>query len=307
MANIPVDPNTLEAPDFALEHYAESRQPLVEAGLTEEQAIAVLTRTWTAGNERDKQAWQERTNAEAQATRDQALAAEEAANQRRELDKQEAEQARKDELKKNRDKYVPIPDRPPPSGSLVLAAPYATRRLEKGQYIELYYYTNQGLLAAAAAVTQVDDEALAMRTNSDGTTSWVPAASLRSAKAVIPDSELTWEQFREAVPRLIVAMQQAKWAEERVLMLAKFWGNLQVHPFQQSCDALDTRTLIAYQAEQRQRWHQAIHAPDGAWNISILSETILRETRDRVYRKERAAKDAENYVSTPLPFGRVEY
>lgn len=211
MANLPVDPNTLEVPNYALDLYAESRQPLIEAGLTEEQAVAALKRIWTADNERDKQAWQERANAEAQAARDQELAAQEAA-------RREAEQARRDELKKNRDKYVPIPDRPPPPGSLVLAAP-------------------QGLLAAAAAVTQIDDEALAMRTNSDGTTSWVPAASVRGAKAIVPDSELTWEQFREAVPRFLVAMQQATWAEDRVLMLARFWGNLQIHSFQQSCTA----------------------------------------------------------------------
>ena len=297
MANIGIDPHTLEAPDYASATYVESRQPLVEAGMTEEQAVAALTRIWTVGNARDRLAWQERANAEAQAARDQALAAQEEANQRDERERNEAEQARKDEQKKNRDKYVPIPDRPPPSGSLVLAAPYATRRLEKGQYVELHYYTNQGLLAAAAAVTQVDDEALAIRTNSDGTASWVPAASIRSAKTVVPDRDLTWEQLREAVPRFIGAMQQAKWAVDRVVMLAKFWGNLQVHPFQQSCDPLDMRALLVYQAEQRQRWHQAIHTPAGAWNISVISEELLRETRDRVYRADRAAKDAENDVS----------
>ncbi|EPS98849.1 hypothetical protein FOMPIDRAFT_1079119, partial [Fomitopsis schrenkii] len=206
MANLLVDPNTLVAPDYTLEHYAESRLPLVEAGLTEEQAAAILTRIWTAGNEHDKQVWQERAIAEAQAARDQAFAAQEAANQRRELGQLEAEKARKDELKRNRDKYVPIPDRPPPSGPLVLAAPYATRRLEKGQYVELYYFTNHGLLAAAASITQVDDDALTLRADGDGTTSWVPAATVRSSKSVIPDSELSWKQFSEAVPRFIRAM-----------------------------------------------------------------------------------------------------
>ncbi|EPT00402.1 hypothetical protein FOMPIDRAFT_1049722 [Fomitopsis schrenkii] len=132
MVNQLVDPNTLEAPNFALEHYAGSRRTLVEAGLTEEQAVDVLTRTW------------------------------------------------------HRTQLV--------------------------------------------AWTKIDDEALTMRTNNNGTASWVPAASVRGAKA-IPDGELTWEQLSEAVPRFIVAMQQAKWAADRVPMLAQFWGNLQMHPF----------------------------------------------------------------------------
>lgn len=95
MVNQLVDPNTLEAPNFALEHYAGSRRTLVEAGLTEEQAVDVLTRTWVTGNERDKQVWQERANAEALAARERELAALEAANQRLELDRLDAEQSRK--------------------------------------------------------------------------------------------------------------------------------------------------------------------------------------------------------------------
>ncbi|TFY69257.1 hypothetical protein EVJ58_g520 [Rhodofomes roseus] len=280
MANSLVDPHTLVSPAYLM---------FRSAGFTEERAIAVLTRT--ADKERDEQARQARVVAEAQAERDQELDVEEVANQGREREKQEAE-FRRDERKKNPYKYVSIPDRPTPGSGLVLASPYAIRRLEEGEYVELYYYTNAGLLAATAAVTQVGD-ALAMRTvNEDGTTSWVPAT-------VTPDSELTWEQFQEAVPRFIVAMKEARWAEERVIMLSKFWEKLQVHRFgRQWCpDPIDIRALITYQAEQRQRWHLAIHAPQGAWNISILSQEILRETHDRAYREDRAVKDAESDAS----------
>ncbi|TFY67376.1 hypothetical protein EVJ58_g1654 [Rhodofomes roseus] len=302
MAQLPINPNLLVVPDFALEEHAPTRQPLLDMGLTVEQAVATLANIWTVGNNTDKQRWQERTEAEAQAARDRERAAEEAANQQREIARQDEEQARKDDAKKYRDKYVFIPDRPTPSGALVLAAPYASRRLEKGQYVEMYYYTNRGLNAAEAAVTQVDDDALAMKTNSDGSTSWVPAASLRSDKAVIPDKELSWEQFREAVPRLLGAMEQAKWDAARVSMLAHFFGKLQNHPFRQhSRNPLDIRALLTYQGEQRQRWHLAITTATGAWNLSEINETILSETRDRVYRDQREVKDAEHDVSPESP------
>ncbi|KAH9922567.1 hypothetical protein B0H21DRAFT_826982 [Amylocystis lapponica] len=83
-------------------------------------------------------------------------------------------------------------------------------------------------------------------------------------------------------------------------MLARFWGNLQLHPFKLTRDPCDKRALIVYQAEQREAWHQAINEPGGAWDISVIEETILLETRDRLYRsdrlridRERDAKDAE--------------
>ncbi|KZT64742.1 hypothetical protein DAEQUDRAFT_769456 [Daedalea quercina L-15889] len=299
MVNLLVDPNTLVAPDFTLATYARRRQTWRAAGLTEEQVIAALTAEWETENEHDKLVWEEQTAAEAQAARDQALAAEEAANLRKEAARLEAEQSLKDEMKKNKEKYVAIPDRPIPAGTLVMAAPYAIRRLEKGQYLELYYYTNQGLRAAAAEVSQVNDEGLTLRENGDGTTTWVQAATLRASKSVIPDQELTWAQLREAVTRFIPAMQRARWARDRVTMLTNFWGNLEIHPYQQSIDPIDVKALIVYQAEQRMRWHQAINSDRGAWNLSIPSEEILKETRDCVYRADRLAQDAETTMEGP--------
>ncbi|KAH9924513.1 uncharacterized protein B0H18DRAFT_877772 [Fomitopsis serialis] len=297
MANLLVDPNTLVAPDFTLEAHARKRQTWLAAGLTEEQVLAALAADWQAENDHDKLVWQERTAAEAQAAREQAVAAEAAANQLREAERQEEAQSLKDEMKKNKEKYSFVPNIPTPAGRLVMAAPYAVRRLEKGLYIELYYYTNQGLRAAAADVSQVNDEGLVLKENSDGTTTLVQGATLRQGKSVIPDCELTWAQLREAVTRLIPAMQRARWAPARVEMLALFWGNLETHDFQQSIDPIDVQALVVYQAEQRMRWHQAIVGDGGGWNLSILSEEALEETRDRVYRRDRNAQDADVTVS----------
>ncbi|KAH9941932.1 hypothetical protein B0H21DRAFT_696770, partial [Amylocystis lapponica] len=205
-ARISVDPNTLVAPDFAHLDSAEIRQPLLAGGLTEELAAAALLTIWTLGNNKDKVRWQAQLDADAAAAAQRLQADAEADAQRREADLLEAEQARKDEVKRNRDKFIPIPLRPPPQSELVLPAPFALRKLEKGLYVELYYFTNVGLNAAMAAIGQIDDEAVSMRTNEDGTTSWVPANSARDSKSVIDDINLTWEQVREAAPRLVAAM-----------------------------------------------------------------------------------------------------
>ena len=92
---------------------------------------------------------------------------------------------------------------------------------------------------------------------------------------------------------MILAMEEANWPQERVSMLAKFWGNLQIHELRSSRDPLDQKTLLVYQAEQHRLWHLAISAPRGAYNIARINEEILRKTREKVYWDDRHAKDCE--------------
>ena len=99
---------------------------------------------------------------------------------------------------------------------------------------------------------------------------------------------------------MIVAMEEADWPQERVAMLAKFWGNLQIHELRSSRDPLDQKTLIVYQAEQRRLWHLAISSPQGAYNLSRINEEIMRKTRDKVYWNERRVKDYQRDLRVRL-------
>lgn len=174
--------------------------------------------------------------------------------------------------------------------------------MEKGLYVELWYYTNAGLDDALRSSNTTDDEAMVMLRQSNGTTSWVPAASARNAARVTDDKDILWEDFCQAAPRMIVAMEEADWPQDRVTILAKFWGNLQVHELRSSRDPLDQKTLIVYQAEQRRLWHLAISSPHGAYNLSRINEEIMRKTRERVYWDDRKLKDNErDYRVRPFP------
>ena len=182
---------------------------------------------------------------------------------------------------------MPIPDRDVPTVAPVFASNYAVRKMEKGLYVELWYYTNAGLEEALRNSNTTDDEAMVMLRLPNGSTNWVPAASTRTATAVTDDRHIRWEDFCQAAPRMILAMEEADWPQERVAMLAKFWGNLQIHEFRSSTDPLDQKALLVYQAEQRRLWHLAISSPQGAYNLSRINEEILRKTREKVYWDER--------------------
>ena len=291
MPRIQFDPALLECPDFSAPIYDAVRAPLINPQVTAAQAVEFLRAIWIAGNEAEKVKWQTQKDEDEVAQIDQLRLHMEAEAGRAQAEVEEAEALKKEEMKKNKSKYIPIPDRDVPSVARVIASSYAIRKMEKGLYVELWYYTNAGLDEAFRNSNTVDDEAMTMIRLPNGSSSWVPAASSRTATNLTEDRNILWEDFCQAAPRMIVAMEEADWPQERISMLAKFWGNLQIHELRSSRDPLDQKTLIVYQAEQRRAWHLAITSPQGAYNLARINEEIMRKTREKVYWDERRVKD----------------
>jgi hypothetical protein len=302
MARLQFNPSLLECPDFSSPTYTLVRAPLINDNTNEAQAVQLLKDVWNAGNEADRTRWQLQVDEDETLRLEQLRVQAEADDLRLQKEVEEAEALRKDDLKKNKSKYIPIPDRDVPTVAPVFASSYAVRKMEKGLYLELWYYTNAGLDEALRNSNTADDEAMVMLRMPNGSTSWVPAASARTATAVTDDKNILWEDFCQAAPRMIVAMEEAGWPQERVEMLAKFWGNLQVHQFRSSRDPMDQKALIVYQAEQRRLWHLAISSPQGAYNLSRINEEILRKTREAVYWDERRAKDYDRDLRVSFLF-----
>ncbi|KAF8814939.1 hypothetical protein BYT27DRAFT_7238623 [Phlegmacium glaucopus] len=287
------DPSLLECPDFASAVFAAARAPFINPTTTEDQAIQFLKDIWNAGNQADRIKWQQQNDADEVALTEHRQLQSDADLQRAQEEIIEAESTRKEEMKKNKMKYTPIPDRDVPTIAPVIASNYAIRKMDKGLYVELWYYTNAGLDDALRGSNTTDDEAMVMLRRPDGSTSWVPSASTRDATGVLDDKDISWEDFCQAAPRMIVAMEEADWPQDRVSMLAKFWGNLQIHELRSSRDPIDQKPLIVYQAEQRRLWHLAISSPRGAYNLSRINEEVVRKTRERVYWEDRRLKDNE--------------
>ncbi|KAF8809699.1 hypothetical protein BYT27DRAFT_7254418 [Phlegmacium glaucopus] len=117
-------------------------------------------------------------------------------------------------MKKNKVKYTPIPDRDIPTITPVITSNYTIRKMEKGLYVELWYYTNAGLDDALRSSSNIDDEAMVMLHRPDGSSSWVPSASTRDAIGVLDDKHISWKDFCQAAPRMIVAMEEADWPQD---------------------------------------------------------------------------------------------
>lgn len=256
------NPNLAQCPDYATAEHLPLCAIMMNGGSTNDQAIELLKGLWAVGNIKDRATWQH------QVDDDTAVAAD--PQQQQEVTEvaraaefcQEQEAYYKDERKRNKDKYIPIPiDRDVPMQPHNIPATYATRKLNKGHYVELWYFTNDGFDSARRMNTAGDEAALVMIQNEDGSTSW--QSVVQPAKGVVNDEDLTFEDFCNACPLFIKGLEDASWPEDRVDMLAGLWSSIQTHLWRRSRDPLERQALLVYAAEQRHLWHAAISALGG--------------------------------------------
>lgn len=300
MVRISIDPNDAQCPNYDLDIYQNVRAPIINPQMTHQQAAAILANIWTAQNVLERQQWQDQIDQDTQEAEVRRQEAEDELRLRREEQAREQEDQRKEELKKHKSKFTPIPARPVPSQPPVITALFATRRMEKGDYVPLWYYTNAGLDDALKSYNNIDEDALSLLRRSDGSTSIIPASSTRDARAVIEDQEISWDDFCIAAPRMIEAMGRSDWPRERITMMGEFWTNIQSHKFRSSRDPIDRLALLLYQAEQRRLWHLAINSPGYGYDLSQINEDLLRETKSRLYWSDLARKDKERENSVSI-------
>jgi hypothetical protein len=218
------NPNLLVCPDYTHPAYAPARQPFISDTCNEAQAAEFLARAWVANNEVDKILWQQRVEAEAVRAAEELneRAAEEQAN--RAAAEQDKLDAKKEDQKKYRSKYIEIPDRPPPSRASFVPVTYAKQKTKQGLYVELCYFTNRGhALAKAAAITEDDHSLIPSTDPSTGDMKWIPANTKRDSSVVVLDQDLTTEDLSIAIPRFVEAMIANNWPLQRINMLKNFW------------------------------------------------------------------------------------
>ncbi|KAG1762098.1 hypothetical protein EDD22DRAFT_970190 [Suillus occidentalis] len=248
--------------------YQATRAAMITANVTEVQAAETLRNTWVLTNEDLCLQWREQVAEDERLSAERKRAADEEAERERLALQLEENTARADEKKKNRSKHSTIILRPRPfaNDEEALVSEFALRKIDSGKYVELYYWTNQGL-----------DDALTNYL-------WVSAATSKPAAGVIADRDLSPVDFAQAIPRIMAAIEERDWTKQRVLMLAQFWGAIMLHRYWNSNDLLARRAILLYQEEQRRAWHSAILSSNGAWDISIIDEPTLVRTFERVYR-----------------------
>lgn len=94
------------------------------------------------------------------------------------------------------------------------------RKIDKGHYIEIYYWTNDGLDNALTNYRTKDNDSMVPTIGEDRSMVWVSMAATRPSTGVVSDCNLTSVDFAQAVPCMIHSLEEKGWPKQRVMMLA---------------------------------------------------------------------------------------
>ncbi|KAG1870090.1 hypothetical protein DFJ58DRAFT_837490 [Suillus subalutaceus] len=203
--------------------YQATCMAMVTPTVTEVQVAETLHTTWVLTNEDLCLQWQDQVTEDERLSAERKCATKEAEHEHLTLQLEE-NTVRADEKKKNRSKHSAIVMHPHPfaNDKEALVSEFALRKIDSGKYIELYYWTNNGLDDALVNYRTRDDDSMVPSIGEDGSTIWVSAATSKPAAGVIADRNLTPVDFAQAIPRIMAAIEECDWTKQRIQMLAQF-------------------------------------------------------------------------------------
>ncbi|KAG1725132.1 hypothetical protein EDD22DRAFT_932971 [Suillus occidentalis] len=268
MAILLDNPNDAIIPDFTTGEHRAARARLIADGIANDASAAqLLAALWTMNNNAAKDAWAEQVQEAARTAEEAQRLADEEEQQRQVALEEEQEAARKEDHKKNKAKFVPVATTKIPTGPIVIPSHYAVRKLKAGEYCELHYFTNVGLADARKNLLSSEPKGMILLPSEDGQQIWVNADETRDTKSTITrDENLSWEQFNEAAPRMIIAMKQHEWPKDR---------RSRTTCWRHSFDTLKQRALLLYQ-----------RGPFG-WTIAELNHELILEAREEIFNQDR--------------------
>lgn len=292
------NPHLDTIPDHAGTHYDAIRTILVGTGLTNAEAIQSLDTSWTRVHEERIQVWDQQVIDDARDQEEQRRLAQEQEDQQRaqlelerENERQEAEKKRPkmsefDETTMVKDFIAPRP------------APYALRRLEDFEYVELWYFTQEGCADATQNQRTQNEDTYGL-TKVDEMVSLRPVSALRASKNAIQDVDLTWRQMAIAKTTLIKQLTKYRWPERNIMALAQFFMNLEVHEYRQR--PFGEQALLVYQARVRREWHDSLKQNQG-FNLANINETLLQTIYQEILNKKQVESIKEVSYLNQSPY-----
>ncbi|KAF8546457.1 hypothetical protein OG21DRAFT_1426972 [Imleria badia] len=290
------DPNLEVCPDYALPEFEDERLIFTLDGKAEEEAIALLRNLWGLSNARDIEAWERQRAADAEVKRQHIELARQQVEQQRALRAQEEADAKKEEQKKFKNKFTPLPNRPLPDIALILPSQHVLNKLCKGDYVALFLFTNKGIREAEEDGS--GDEDLLTLVQTDKGPTFQTSASVKAKKHRVKDEALSWEEFSQANYRMLNAMRQQEWPADCLKMIHDFWIAIETHSWRHDPSEHRQRALLIYQGRIRKDWHKTLGMVD-AFCLLPLHAGHLNDYHQELLDNAYASKiDAICMVST---------
>ena len=264
----PRDPTTELEPEFENEEWTVTREALISQGNTADEALEILRKSWRDQHQRRLQAWNEH------------------------LEQQQQEQDRERGLGRGEDP----PPNPPPSDKPawtgrptpnfldVRPARHVLKRLEKREYVELWYFTMAGCQDAAARDLAAPQDTFNLVSTDNGLLLQDTEAATGSSR-VVKDELLSYQEWAEGNHRLIDCMEQLGWDVYEVEELSMFFVHLDLHPLKSEPYGL--QAILRYQDRVRRDWTSCLKIGK-AYAISSINTTLLNDYHRQISNEVQA-------------------
>ncbi|KAM6501608.1 hypothetical protein JOM56_001585 [Amanita muscaria] len=285
------DPNRAKTPDYTSEGFAPLRAALTTGDRTAEEAVQFLTDTWRDDINRKKLQW-------AQQLEEERLAEEARRHEQEEGREPEGQNGRNPPLDEQNGQPRSTAPSKPKLNALATGvtisdirvprpSSYALKRLEKYDYVDLWYFTEEGCEDAMRFNQSTASDTYTLAKLED-TVSLRPINAAKASRNAISDEKLTWRQMSIAKTSLLYYMTELGWDVAYVRALATFYVALESHPRRRQGTNGD-RILILYQAEARREWFQQLTQEriQTVFDISIINKERLRRIDEATHITER--------------------
>ncbi|KIK81067.1 hypothetical protein PAXRUDRAFT_156967, partial [Paxillus rubicundulus Ve08.2h10] len=223
------------------------------------------------------ESWDEKLRQEAHAILEAERLAAEEAILRCQVVADKLKLAKQEERKKYKNKYLPIPNTAVPMETIIIPSAYAMNKLCKGEYCELYYFTNWGLAEDESSLPSLNDDALTLMKSENGTHSFIALSSTKAKALLVKDKDLSWEEVSQANFHMVNAMHQCEWADMCIQMHIDLWLAIETHEWHHNTSPFNKAALLTYQACVHQLWHRTIGSLT-SFDLAILNLSLLTKT-----------------------------
>ena len=160
-------------------------------------------------------------------------------------------------------------------------ATYALNKLETFEYVELWYFTQEGCVDAMECQRSQNDDAFGIIKTGD-TVALKQLAPVKAWRNAVKDADLTWRQMSMGRISFLQHAEEAQWPPRHISALAKFFVQLEIHQLRYRHHG--EKAIIIYQVGMRRNWHDKLKHDIG-FNISIINETLMQNIYDDVLKK----------------------
>lgn len=224
-----------------------------------EETIGISRRSWRVQHERDLEAWNE--------------------NLRQRKPSQEQNGSGGDDPSTfPRGDTPQWLNEPTPSYIGIQPASYILKRLERKEYVEMWYFTAQGCRDAAFIDLTVPNDTFGIVNTEKGLMLQMVGVSSVSTE-VTRDENLSWEQLSEGKGRLLDYMSSCGWSGYEVRELAKFFLNLDLHPIRSQ--VYGTQTVLRYQDRVRHDWVSRLKSGN-SFAIGTINNELMGEYQRQI-------------------------